>query len=191
VSARKTGHHDRRRLTRIVGLAVILTIGIGSTAIPAPSATSRGYGYGRPTPAPSGTPVPPSPAVPIARPNPFRFSLRLVKGQTVRSVRRRGLRLRAICSRSCIASARVLIGRTTARKLRIARRAKVIGRRSAVLRAAKRRTLTVRLNKRARRGLTRVRKARIRRLRLTVRGQAIDAAETRVRVTRRPRLKRR
>jgi hypothetical protein len=102
--------------------------------------------------------------------------VRAERRQTIRSVRRFGLRLRFTTNERCRLDIRVFIDRRTARRLRIDRHARgpvVVGRRTVTLPAGTR-TVTVKLTRRARMGFAHARKVR-----LTVRVATRDAAGNR------------
>src|SRR3954454_21851405 len=125
----------------VVGaLALGLSGGSGAAGQVAPCdgyGYGYGYGYGGPCPSatPTRTPLPtvsptPSPTPtatatppPIDR-KPCRVSVRTQRHQTIRSVRRFGLRLRFTTNERCRLDIRVFIDRRTARRLRIVRHAR-------------------------------------------------------------------
>jgi hypothetical protein len=102
--------------------------------------------------------------------------VRAERRQTIRSVRRSGLRLRFTTNERCRLAIRVSVDRRTARRLGIDRRARgsvVVARRTVTLPAGTR-TVTLRLTRRARIGF-----AHARRVHLTVRATTRDVAGNR------------
>jgi hypothetical protein len=102
--------------------------------------------------------------------------VRAERGQTIRSVRRFGLRLRFTTNERCRLDIRVFSDRRTARRLGIDRHARgpvVVARRRVTLPAGKH-TVTLRLTRRARVGFRHARKVR-----LTVRVTTRDMAGNR------------
>jgi hypothetical protein len=102
--------------------------------------------------------------------------VRAERGQTIRSVRRFGLRLRFTTNERCRLNIRVFIDRRTARRLGIDRHARgpVVVARKTVTLPPGRRTVTLRLTRRARSGF---KYAHV--VRLTVRGTTRDVAGNR------------
>ncbi len=135
-----------------------------------------------PFPPPAGGPAPSPPAPPAGGTAPSsqalaapRAALRLTRGQSLRTARRGGLALSLTCARACLLDARVLLDRSTARRLLLARTGPlVIGRATRRLRAAMPAKLTIRLGPRTRRAL-----AGTRRVTITLRITTADGAERR------------
>jgi hypothetical protein len=90
-----------------------------------------------------------------------RLSLRLAAGQSVRTLRRKGLVVRIGCSQPCRLDARLRLDRVTARRLRLPASA-TIGRARRTLRAAGTAKLTIRLARRVRARLATVERAGLR-----------------------------
>ncbi|MDQ3586816.1 MAG: S8 family serine peptidase [Actinomycetota bacterium] len=123
---------------------------------PSPPATNPGS-----TPGSSG---PPSAQLPSAAPPPLlSMSSSVRRRQSLFGVLRRGLRVRMGCSLACRMSARALLPRRAARRLRLGsgRRPVRLGASSRSVGQAAGRTLTVRFGRRARARLRRVRSVRI------------------------------
>lgn len=118
------------------------------------------------TPGTAGTPGTPPAASGTAAGAPvpaLGLTLGLVPGQTVRSVRTRGLVVRATCTRACAVAARLLLDRRTARRLRLATSPAVrIAGGKATLAANVARRLTLRLTPAARRRLAGLRNVGLR-----------------------------
>jgi WD40 repeat protein len=115
--------------------------------------------------APSQSPAPRAP----------RLSLKLAAGQSLRTLRRKGLVVRIRCSAACTLDARLLLDRVTAKRLHLAAAAPVtVGRAKGRLRAAETKKLTIRLSARAR-----ARLAAVRRVELTLRITASDGGTRR------------
>jgi hypothetical protein len=88
-----------------------------------------------------------------------RLALKLVAGQSLRTLGRKGLVVRVGCSGACRLDARLLLDRATAKRLHLA--SVTVGRASGRLRAAGTKRLTIRLTTRARAGLGTVNRARL------------------------------
>jgi subtilisin family serine protease len=106
------------------------------------------------TPLSSPTESPPPPAATPATGSPARVSLRVPRGQSVRRVIRRGLRMKVGCSASCRVGIRTL-RRGPGGSPRMA------GRRHVTFRAAGKRWVRVHLGRRAKRALRRGRRVRL------------------------------
>jgi hypothetical protein len=122
-----------------------------------------------PTPAPTAPPA----AAPAPDTRPCTLTTRTLSGQRIRTVRSRGLRLRVTTDEACILTARVLVTRSTARRLRINRRARgnvSVGRLVRTVQPGTT-TIAIRLTSRARSRL-----ARARSVSLTLRAVTVDAA---------------
>ena len=98
----------------------------------------------------------------------------VARRQDLTAVRRRGLRATVRCSEACRVSARLIMDRRTARRLRLGRRAVLVGQASGRRTAVRSHALRVRLTPRAGRAVRRARS-----LRLTLRITATDAAGNR------------
>jgi hypothetical protein len=166
-------------------LALGLMHGPGAAGqVPLCDGYGYGYGYGYnapcPSPTPTRTPLPtvsptPSPTAtatptptPTATPppvdrKPCRVRVRAERRQTIRSVRRFGLRLRFTTNERCRLDIRVVIDRRTARRLGIKRHARgpvVVARRTVTLPPGTR-TVKLKLTRRARNGFRYARKVRL------------------------------
>jgi hypothetical protein len=164
------------------GLGLVIVLGAGSLVASGPGAGRGGYGYETPTPtttatatptaSPTVTPPPPDKTAPRCRTRP-------VRGQTARSIRRRGLVLTIRCNEAARHVTRVFVSRKQARKLGINRKARrrvLVGRRTTLVDANATKRIRVKLNKKARRGIRRMRRRGVRRLKLTIATSARDAA---------------
>jgi hypothetical protein len=142
---------------------------------------------GRP-PSPS-----PSPALPPAAPagaapdrTPPRLVVRVTALQRLRTLLRRGIRVRVACSEACGVRAQVLIGRRTARRGQaVASTLILAGRDAGQLSASGWRVLTIRLRRAAKRRLVEARRPL-----LTAKVTASDAAGNTRASTRRIRVRR-
>jgi Tol biopolymer transport system component len=115
---------------------------------------------------PADATVQPSPATPLpARPSAPKVAVKLAPGQTLRTVRRRGLAVRLACASACTLDVRLLLDRTMAKRLHL--RA-TVGRAGGRLGGAGTKRLTIRLASQARARLATVRSARFT-LRVTAR----------------------
>jgi hypothetical protein len=163
---------------------LVVVLAAGAVAAPGPSGVRGGYeeptpdptvaptATATPTPTPTVTPPPPDQTAPSV-------NSRAARGQTARSILRRGLRLNVQCNEDCRHVTTLFVSRSQARKLAINRRARrrvAVGRRTTLLKAGVAQNITVRLNRRAQRGIRRMRRARVRKLRLTIATAATDAA---------------
>ena len=92
-------------------------------------------------PSPSNTTLP-------ARPSAPKVALKLAAGQSLRTVRRKGLVVRVRCSPACTLDVRLLLGQSTVKRLHLAAR---VGTRK----------VTIRLTKRARARLASVKRAQL------------------------------
>ena len=102
-----------------------------------------------------------------------------MRGQTARSILKRGIVFKVQCSEDCRYVIQVFVNRKQARKLRIKRNAKrrvLVAKRAALLKANVAQTLRVKLNKKAKRGVRRMKSRRVRKLRLTIGTSSTDAA---------------
>jgi hypothetical protein len=129
-----------------------------------------------------GPPIPAAPTTPIPTTSAPTLSLRLPAGQSLRTLRSKGLLVKATCSAACRIDARLLLDRVTARKLHIAAPV-TIARASGSVPARGTTRLTFRLTRRARAGLARVRTVRLT-LRTTVRGNGQQTTQRRLTLTR-------
>ena len=137
-----------------------------------------GASSGPVTPAPAAPPAapPPPPAAPppalAADTTAPAFALSRRPGQRLRRVRARGLRFAVRCDEPCSVYLELLVSRKTARRLKIDRRARGPVRIGRVYTTAGpvRRTVRIKLARKASRRLKRVR-----RLSLTLQGSAFDA----------------
>jgi hypothetical protein len=151
------------------------------TKTPTPSPTPTRTPLPTVSPTPTPTPTPTLTPTPTATPppgdhKPCRVRVRAERRQTIRSVRRFGLRLRFTTNERCRLDIRVYIDKRTARRLRIDRHARgpvLVARRTVTLPPGTR-TVTLRLTRRARRGFRHARKVH-----LTVRVTTRDAAGNR------------
>ena len=179
MAARRVEGADRRRGIRMFGLGLVVVLGAGSLVASGPGAGRGGYGYETPTPTTTATPT----ASPTVTPPPDktapRCRTRPVRGQTARSIRRRGLVLTILCNEAARHVTRVFVSRNQARKLGINRKAKrrvLVGHRTTLVNANATKRIRVKLNKKARRGIRRMRRRGVRRLQLTIATSARDAA---------------
>jgi hypothetical protein len=177
------GHRGSRRVVRVFGVGLIVVLAAGAVAAPGPDGGRGGYdgggGYGErptPTPTPTATPVTTTPP-PVDQTAPA-VNSRVARGQTARSILRRGLRFNVQCNEDCRHVTQVFASRNQARKLSINRKARrrvLVGRRTTLLKANVAQNITVRLNNKAKRGIRRMRRARVRKLQLIIATAATDA----------------
>ena len=122
-------------------------------------------------PATPAAPGPP-PARSVKKPTPVRVSLKLLSKRQLRSLMKRGLKVRTGCSERCRMTVRISLDRRTARRLKLAQSSRTIGLGKAVV-TGRSKTVTVRLTKRGKRLLARVRSAR-----LVIEASAVNVAGT-------------
>jgi hypothetical protein len=136
---------------------------------PTPAPTVQGQPTVSPTPAPSATPTPP--------PSPPRKP-----SFTLRRSGRRGVAFMVTCHAACSVTGTLRVSRSVARKLHLGSR-RVVGKLRAQLKAAGRRTYTVRLDSAAKRGLKRARKLKTFKATLTAQAGYSGAAPASARRT--------
>lgn len=186
MGAERGERRDHRRRVKVAGIGLVVALAAGSAAAAGPGGGRGGYGYGYgynvPTPAPSATAtVTPTPTVTPPPPDtkPPRCETRPVRGQTSRSIRKRGLKLKVRCNEAARHVTRVFISKKLARKLGIKRRATrrvLVGKRTTLLKANVTKKVTVKLSKKARRGIGRMKRRHVRKLKLTIATSARDGA---------------
>jgi len=197
---------DARRTVRVFGVGLIVVLAAGAVAAPGPDGGRGGYdgdGYTdpkpRPTAEPTATATAPAPGGPITTPPPPRdttapgVKTRAPRGQTARSILKRGLVISVSCTEDCRHVTQVFVSRKQSRALRINRRARrsvLVGRRTTLLKANVARNVRVRFSNKAKRGIRRMRRAKVRKLQLTVATSARDASNNVKRSTARLSLKR-
>ena len=105
-------------------------------------------------PTPTATPAP-NPATPAPKPTPPGATLDAPAGQTLTSLKTRGLRLRVTCSSACTLTGTLSLGKTQAKRLHLGRRSKTvtIGRGTARLTTAGATDLRLKLTAAARKAL--------------------------------------
>jgi hypothetical protein len=175
---------NRRRGVRTVGIGLAVVLAAGSVVASGSGGARVGYGYGgynetptptptvTVTPTPTVTPPPPDTTAPVCATRP-------VRKQTSRSIRKRGLKLNVRCNEAARHVTQVFVSRKLARKLAIKRKAKkrvLVGKRTTLAKANVTQRITVKLNKKAKRGIRRMRQRKVRKLKLTVATSARDAA---------------
>lgn len=186
MDGRRVQGADRRRGIRMFGLGLVVVLGAGSLVASGPGDGRAGYGYGyeEPTTTPTATATKtatPSPTVTPPQPDKTapRCRTRPVRKQTARSIRRRGLALTIRCNEAARHVTRLFVSRNQARKLGINRKAKRrvrVGTRTTRVNANATKRIRVKLNRKARRGIRRMRRREVRRLKLTIATTAQDAA---------------
>jgi hypothetical protein len=196
MDARGSKRRDRRRGVKTAGISVLIVLAAGSVAASGPAGGRGGYGGGgggggggnptpTPTASPAATPIPvtPPPAKDSTAPS---INLKLGRGQTARSILKRGLVFKVLCDEDCRHVTRLFVNRKQARELAIKRKAKrrvLVGKRTTLLKANVERTVRVKLSKKAKRGVRRMKRRRVRKLQLTIGTSATDAANNVERTT--------
>jgi hypothetical protein len=135
---------------------VVRTVTVG----PAPPGGGGGGGGGSASPPPDTT-APTLTVNPIAK---SALKLKTVVGK--------GLKVPVACSESCMASLELRVDKATAKKLKIAKKAVVVGKASGPVGVGG--TLTIKLTSKAKKGLKRAKTVK-----LTLQGTAVDAAGNR------------
>ena len=114
----------------------------------------------------------PAPARPVKKRTPVRVSLKLLSKKQLRTLLKRGLKVRTGCSERCRMTVKISLDRRTARRLKLAQSSRTIGLGKAVV-TGRSKTVTVRLTKRGKRLLARARNAR-----LVIEASAVDVGGT-------------
>jgi hypothetical protein len=177
---------DSRRTVRILGVGLILVLAAAAIATPGP-ANGRGYGgggYSTPTPTRTATPSPTATtsATPISQPadtTPPAVNSRAGRGQTARSILKKGLLLNIQCSEDCRHVTSIFVSKQQARKLVIKKKAKrrvLVGKKTTLLKANVAQNIRVKLNKKAKQGIKRMKRKHVKKLKLTIATSARDAA---------------
>jgi hypothetical protein len=179
---------DSRRAIRVFGVGLIVVLAGGALVAPGPAGGRGGYGpgggYGErtPTPEPVRT-AQPTPVATTSAPPPDTtapsVNSRPVRGQTARSILKRGLLISVTCSEDCRHVTQAFVARNQARKLRIkpkARRRVLVAKKTTLLKGGVAQTIRVKLNKKAKRGIRRMKARKVRKLKLTIAASARDAS---------------
>jgi hypothetical protein len=175
---------------RAFGIGVVVVLAAGSVLASGPGGGrggygggSGGYGYGgTPTPTPTVTTTPtatPTVTPPPPDKTPPTCTTKPTRKQTSRTIRKRGLKLKVRCNEAALHVTQVFVSRKLARKLGIKPKAKkrvLVGRRRSLVKANVTRGITVKLSRKARRGIRRMKRRHVRKLKLTIVATARDAA---------------
>jgi hypothetical protein len=175
---------NRRRSVRTFGIGLAVVLAAGSVVASGPGSGRGGYGYPTPTPTVTTTPTEtPTPTPTVTPPPPDTTAptctTKPVRKQTSRTIRKRGLKLNVRCDEAARHVTQVFVARKLARKLGIKRKAKkrvLVGKRTTLAKANVTKRITVKLNTKAKRGIRRMKKRHVRKLKLTVATSARDAA---------------
>lgn len=178
---------DSRRTVRVFGVGLIVVLAAGAVAAPGPAGGRGGYGpgggyggHGTPTPTPTATAT--ATATPTTQPSdttPPSVNSRIGRGQTARSILKKGLLLTVQCSEDCRHQTRLFVSKKTARKLGIKRNATgrvLVGQKTVLLKANVGRKIRVKLNRKAKQGIRRMKRRHVRKLQLTIATAARDGA---------------
>jgi hypothetical protein len=180
------GKDPSRRTVRILGIGLILVLAAAAIATPGP-ANGRGYGgggYSTPTPTATQTATATATAVSTTQPPPAdttapAVNSRVGRGQTARSILKKGLLLSIQCSEDCRHVTKVFVNKKQARKLAIKKKAKrrvLVGQKTTLLKANVAQKIRVKLSKKAKRGIKRMKRKHVKKLQLTIATSARDAA---------------
>ena len=172
---------DSRRAVRVFGVGLVVVLAAGAVAAPGPAGSRGGYGGGgTPTPGPTVTTTPtPTPTPPPDTTAPS-VNSRIARGQTARSILKKGLLLNIRCSEACRHVTQVFVSKQQARKLLIKRTAKrrvLVGKKTVLLQAGVARNIRVKLNQQARRAIKRMKRKHVRTLKLTIATSATDGSK--------------
>jgi hypothetical protein len=179
---------DSRRAVRVFGVGLIGVLAAGALVAPGPAGGRGGYGPGGgyPTPTPTATATATATATVTATPTTQptdttapSVNSRAGRGQTARSILKKGLVLTVQCSEDCRHVTSVFVSKKQARKLAIKKKAKrrvLVGKKTTLLKANVGRTIRVKLNKKAKQGIKRMKRKHVRKLQLTIGTSATDAA---------------
>jgi hypothetical protein len=182
---------DSRRAVRVFGVGLVVVLAAGAVAAPGPGnprgygggggGGGGGYGGGSVTPTPTAT-VTATPTATTTPPDktPPSVNSRVARGQTARSILKKGLLLKIRCNEACRHVTQVYVTKQQARKLLIKKKAKHrvrVGRKVALLQPNVARNIRVKLTKKARRGIKRMKRKHVRKLKLTIATAGTDAAK--------------
>ena len=187
MEARDGKEQGRRRAVRMAGIGLVVALAAGSVLAAGPAGGRGGYGggygggSGTPTPTPTATvtatptatPVPPKDTTPPSA------NSRAGRGQTARSILKSGLLLNIVCNENCRHVTQLFVSKQQARKLAIKRNAKkrvLVGKRTTLLQANVAQNIRVKLNQKAKRGIRRMKRRHVRKLKLTIGTSVTDAA---------------
>jgi hypothetical protein len=189
MEARHGKDQGRRRAVRTAGIGLVVALAAGSVLAAGPAGGRGGYGggygggSGTPTPTPTATatatPTPTPTAVPPKDTTPPSSNSRAGRGQTARSILKRGLLLNIACNENCRHVTQLFVSKQQARKLAIKRKAKkrvLVGKRTTLLQANVAQNIRVKLNQKAKRGIRRMKRRHVRKLKLTIGTSVTDAA---------------
>ena len=176
---------DSRRTVRVFGVGLIVVLAAGAVAAPGPDGGRGGYGPGggggyatrTPTPTPTATATPtPTPTPDTTAPS---VNSRIGRGQTARSILKRGLVLTVQCTENCTHQTRLFVNKKQARKLGIkknATRRVLIGKKTVLLQGNVGKKIRVKLNSKGKRGIRRMKRRHVKKLQLQIATAAKDAA---------------
>jgi hypothetical protein len=172
---------NSRRAVRVFGVGLVVVLAAGALAAPGPAGSRGGYGGGgsTPTPGPTVTTTPTSTPTPPDLTAPS-VNSRAGRGQTARSILKKGLLLNVQCNEACRHVTQVFVSKQQARKLLIKRKATrrvLVGRKTVLLQAGVARNIRVKLNKPARRAIKRMKRKHVRKLKLTITTSATDGSK--------------
>jgi hypothetical protein len=173
---------------RVFGLLLIAVLAICAIFAPGPANGRGGYGPGGGYPTPTRTAEPTAtatatPPTTVTPPPPDRSAplstIRPGRGQTARSILKRGLVLTIACSEDCRHVTRLYVAKNVARKLRIKPKAKrrvLVGKKTTQLKGSVQQTIRVKLSKKAKQGVRRMKRRKVRKLKLSIAMTVTDAS---------------
>ena len=178
---------DSRRSIRLFGIGLMAVLAAGAVVAPGPASGRGGYGGGyngggRPTPTPTATQTAQPITQPVAPPadkTPPAVNSRAKRGQTARSILRKGFVISVQCTEDCRHVTRLFVNKSQARKLAIKKKARkrvLVGQKTTLLKANVAQNVRVKLSKKAKQGIRRMKSRKVKKLRLTVTTSARDAS---------------
>jgi hypothetical protein len=186
---------------KVFGVGLVALLAVGAVAAPGPSGGRAGYGYGygynggncgysgcpTPSPEPTQTATPTPTATPTATPTPPppdktapSVNSRIGRGQTARSILKKGLLINVQCNENCKHVTQLFVNKKQARKLGIKPKAKrrvLVGKKTTLLTANVAKNIRVKLSTKGKRGIRRMKRRHVRKLQLTIGTSATDASK--------------
>ena len=180
---------DSRRGIRMFGVGLIMLLAAGAIVAPGPASGRGGYGPGGGYEGPTRTPQPtvtPAPTTTTTTTTPPPrdttkpgVNSRPSRGQTARSILKKGLAISVQCNEDCRHVTQVFVSKAQAKKLRIKPKAKrrvLVGKKTTLLKANVAKTIRVKFSKKAKQGIRRMKQRKVKKLKLTITTAARDAA---------------
>lgn len=175
---------DSRRVVRVLGVGLIAVLAVAALVAPGPANGRGGYGPGgyatrTPVPTTSATATPVATTTTPADTTAPSVNSRPGRGQTARSILKKGLLISIQCSEDCRHVTQVFVTKKQARKLVIKKKAKrrvLVGKKTTLLKANVAQKVRVKFTKKAKKGLRRMKRKHVKKLQLTIATSARDAA---------------